>query len=342
MRLCFLESHRHTGRVPLVSVVLIFLNEERFIEEAVQSVVDQTLTDWELILVDDGSTDRSTQIAQGLAAGDSRIRYVEHPGHANRGMAASRNFGVAHTSAQYLTFLDADDVWSPTKLAEQVELLERMPDVAMVNGAICRWYSWDPNSTKEDTIVLTGDVADRCLDPPEAALTTRPLASASPAGVDLMVRRQVFDEVGGFEQSFRAMFEDQTFLVRVFLRRRVYVAASAWLYYRQHAESSCARTSRMSYVRRRGQFLQWLEGDVQGLEDNALVLEVVRSAQRRLRWQKLLAPGLQLIDQARDQVPDGFPDRLLDRLLARLPSSGGAAVKRRLLVARDVWRRWWL
>nr|MCH9732954.1 glycosyltransferase [Actinomycetes bacterium] len=75
------------GPMPVVSVVLIFLNEERFLEEAVRSVCDQTLVDWELILVDDGSTDRSTQIARDLVSRDARIRCTNHPGHENRGMA---------------------------------------------------------------------------------------------------------------------------------------------------------------------------------------------------------------------------------------------------------------
>src|SRR6476620_4065614 len=90
-----------TRTVPLVSVVLIFLNEERFLEEAIESVRDQTLADWELILVDDGSSDRSTMIARDLAATDDRIRFVDHLGHTNRGTSASRNFGVAHTTAPY-------------------------------------------------------------------------------------------------------------------------------------------------------------------------------------------------------------------------------------------------
>ena len=323
--------------MPLVSVVLIFLNEERFIEEAVQSVLDQTLPDWELILVDDGSTDRSTQIAKEFAARDDRIRYFEHPGHENRGMAASRNFGFSHSSGSYVTFLDGDDVWVPAKLAEQVELLDRMPDVAMVNGAIRQWYSWDPSATKADVVVLTGDVADRCLDPPEAALRTRPLASANPAGVDMMVRRTVFDEAGGFEHSFRAMFEDQTFLLKVFMRYRVYISSTVWLWYRQHPESSCARTSRTSYVRMRGEFLRWLDGEVQGMGD-ARVRAVVRRAQRRLKWQRVLAPGLQTIDGVRNHVPAGA----FVRLSAGLPEGANAVVRRPYLAARKAWRRWWL
>ncbi len=323
--------------MPIVSVVLIFLNEERFIEEAIQSVVDQSFTDWELILVDDGSSDRSVQIAKEFAARDHRIRYFEHPGHVNHGMAASRNFGTAQSSAPYLTYLDGDDVWVPTKLAEQVDLLDSMPDVAMVNGAIRRWHSWDPWATKQDTVVLTGAAADVRLDPPEVALRTRPLASADPAGVDLMVRRTVFDEVGGFEQRFRAMFEDQTFLAKVFMRYPVYISSSVWLWYRQHPESSCARTSRRSYVRLRGEFLEWLDDEVRRTDD-ARVTAVVRTARQRLKWQRALAPGLEVIDRVRRRVPEGS----LSRLSARIPGGESPALRRPYLAARKAWRRWWL
>ena len=324
-------------RMPLVSVVLIFLNEERFIEEAVRSVYAQTLTDWELILVDDGSTDRSTQIACDLAANDARIRYVDHERHANLGMAVSRNVGVAHSSAPYVAFIDGDDVWVPTKLAEQVGLLKQMPDVAMVNGALCYWHSWDPTSTKSDRHVLTGDIANRRLDPPEAALTIHPLAPTSGAGVDLMVRRSVFDAVGGFEEIFRGMFEDQSFLVKVFLKHPVYISASTWLLYRQHDDSSCARTTRVSYIRLRGTFLDWLAGEADQLGD-ADVTEAVRRARHELRLRRLLAPGLQMVDKLRARVPDGS----VDRMLVHLPETYKSSAERTLRRARSVWRRWWL
>ena len=86
---------------PEVSVTIIFLDEERFLAEAVESVLAQSYTNWELLLVDDGSTDRSTEIARGYAlANPDRIRYLEHPGHANRGMSASRNLGVRSARAR--------------------------------------------------------------------------------------------------------------------------------------------------------------------------------------------------------------------------------------------------
>src|SRR3712207_221993 len=79
---------------PRVSVVVIFLDAARFLGEAVASVLGQTYGAWELLLVDDGSTDGSSALARGYAAAQpGRVRYLEHPGHANRGMSAARNLG---------------------------------------------------------------------------------------------------------------------------------------------------------------------------------------------------------------------------------------------------------
>src|SRR5258705_7087515 len=91
---------------PLVSVVMIFLNAESFIQEAIQSVLDQDYSNWELLLVDDGSSDGSTQIALA-AAGQypQRVHYLEHADHQNRGMSASRNLGARHAHGEYLAFL---------------------------------------------------------------------------------------------------------------------------------------------------------------------------------------------------------------------------------------------
>src|SRR5918994_2063107 len=100
----------------LVSCIVIFLDEERFIEEAIKSVFAQTYENWELLLVDDGSTDGSTQIALRYAERHpGKVRYLEHPGHQNRGMSASRNLGISQAKGEYVALLDADDVWLPHK-----------------------------------------------------------------------------------------------------------------------------------------------------------------------------------------------------------------------------------
>ena len=121
---------------PRVSVVMIFLDEERFLAEAIESVRAQTFTDWELLLVDDGSSDGSSAIARGYAEREGdRIRYLEHPGHENRGMSASRNLGIRHARGDLVALLDADDVWLQHKLSRQVALLDANPDAEMIYGA---------------------------------------------------------------------------------------------------------------------------------------------------------------------------------------------------------------
>ena len=291
--------------MPLVSVVLIFLNEERFIKEAVQSVRDQHFTDWELILVDDGSTDRSTLIAKDLAAEEERIRYVDHPGHENRGMSASRNLGAAHSTAPFIAFLDADDVWVPDRLAEQVDLLERMPDVAMVCGAPLYWYSWDPASTKADHVVLPGGFADQRFDPPEAALALYPLSRGARCVVEVLVRRRAFDMVGGFEERFRGLYEDQAFYIKVYFRYPIYISSRSWLRYRQHDASCCGQLTRADSWRRRGDFLDWLqELEHDGWFDDPRVGAAIRSRRRELPYLLLAAPLLQVVDRFRAGVPD--------------------------------------
>ena len=97
---------------PLVSAIIVFWNEEQFIEEAIESVFGQTYGHWELLLVDDGSSDRSSKIARHYTDQyPDKVRYFEHQGHVNRGMSASRNLGVGSARGRYISYLDGDDVW---------------------------------------------------------------------------------------------------------------------------------------------------------------------------------------------------------------------------------------
>src|SRR3712207_6601956 len=109
----------------LVSCIITYLNAEEFVEESIESVLAQTHDNLELLLVDDGSTDGSTEIGRLYAERfPDRIRYLEHAGHENRGAAASRNFGIGHARGEYIALLDSDDVWLGHKLREQVDILD--------------------------------------------------------------------------------------------------------------------------------------------------------------------------------------------------------------------------
>lgn len=114
--------------MPLVSVIVPTYNRALLISEAIQSVQDQTYTRWELIIVDDGSTDETENVIKGVA--DHRIRYfkINHSGS----FAAVRNHGVKQSEGEFIAFLDSDDLWHPVKLREQTDLFARSPESMFV------------------------------------------------------------------------------------------------------------------------------------------------------------------------------------------------------------------
>lgn len=114
-----MTSEKH----PTVSVVMPAYNARRFIGEAIQSVLDQTYGAWQLIVVDDASTDDTAEIVASYRRNDERISYVRNPG--NLGVVHSRNRALELAQGKYVAFLDADDVWKPAKLAAQVAFMEQ-------------------------------------------------------------------------------------------------------------------------------------------------------------------------------------------------------------------------
>jgi glycosyltransferase involved in cell wall biosynthesis len=113
--------------MPKVSVIMPVYNVERFVKQAVQSVLAQSFSDFELIIVDDVSPDASVAICASF--GDARIRIVRH--RENGGLANARNTGIRHARGEYIAFLDSDDVWRPEKLALHVRHLESRPEVGL-------------------------------------------------------------------------------------------------------------------------------------------------------------------------------------------------------------------
>lgn len=296
---------------PRVSVIMIFLNAERFIAEAIDSVLAQDYGDLELILVDDGSAAPCASLARSYAERFAPfIRYVQHEGGRNRGMSASRNLGLACAQGAFVAFLDADDVWAPSKLREQLAIMEAHPGVHMVCGAVRYWTSWEGG---DDRIIPTGHVQDRVVTPPDASLALYPLGSAAaPCPSDLLLRREAVAAVGGFEEHFTGanqMYEDQGFLAKLYIASPVYFSGRVWLSYRQH-EASCVaevtRDGRYHEVRR--YFLDWFEGYLAAQPTQSLP---VRRALRRARWQythpylfRLLDLGGKFAKTARQAVRD--------------------------------------
>jgi hypothetical protein len=246
---------------PAVSVVIIFFNSARFIEEAIESIFAQTFHDWELLLVDDGSQDASPEIARRYASRlPDRVRYLHHEGRQNRGMSASRNLGIREARGDLLAFLDADDVLLPQALQEQTVIMEAYPTAAMTYGPIQYWYSWTgrPEDAARDEIkwlrIPTG-----ALTPPPTVLT-RFLAGRAGVPTGIMVRTETARRLGGFDEEFTGLYEDQIFVAKVCLTEPVYPARKVWYRYRQHPEACTAVSEREgSRERLRLRFLLWLE-----------------------------------------------------------------------------------
>lgn len=245
---------------PLVSVVLCFYNEEKFIEEAIASVIAQDYHNWELLLVDDGSSDNSPSIAKEYARRYyNKIFYLHHPGHCNEGLSASRNLGISKTKGDFVAFLDADDVWFHNKLSSQLNKFVLNPDATVLLEASQYWKSWTGQGEK-DVIVPVG-APEGCYDAPELMLQLYPLGSGSaPCPSGIMVRRDVLDRCE-FEESFRGifqMYEDQAFLCKVYLREKIYVSHACHNRYRQRVSSlvsSVYETGKYDMVRK--YYLQW-------------------------------------------------------------------------------------
>ena len=283
------------SETPLVSSVIIFFNNQPFLAEAIESVLAQTYEHWELLLVDDGSTDGSTQIAQQYAqAHPHRVRYLEHPNHQNRGKNTSRNLGIQHAKGELIAFLDGDDVWLPSKLAEQVAVYRQNPEAGMVYGRTKSWYSWtdNPEDQDRDHFVQLGVPPNTLVQPPALVLDLLEGFSQTPTTCNAILRRDVFDAIGSFDESYHDIFEDQTFFIKVELYFPIFVAKNCWAYYRKHPASSfiqfdtaTQKDLKLKYILRL-QFLEWIETylTAQGYQ-NQEVWQCLRERQKRLKKQ---------------------------------------------------------
>jgi glycosyltransferase involved in cell wall biosynthesis len=271
---------------PMVSAIIIFLNEKKFIQEAIESVFAQTYHDWELLLVDDGSTDNSRSIALRYAEQyPDKVRCLAHEGHQNRGMSASRNLGIRNAKGQYIALLDADDVWLPHKLEQQVALLNSQADTGMVCGATQWWYSWNNASEdgQQDFVHSPGVPPNTLIRPPTLLVQFLKNNGFSPCTCSIIVRREVLERIGGFEESFRGLYEDQAFCAKICLDTPVLASSECWCRYRQHADSASALAQRTGQHRSaRLFFLNWLAAYL--LEHGINNGEVWRTLEQE-RWQ---------------------------------------------------------
>jgi glycosyltransferase involved in cell wall biosynthesis len=276
---------KEADELPLISVILCFFNEERFLKEAIESVFQQDYDQWELILVDDGSADGSSEIARQISSGNSKVRYTDHPGHQNKGLSASRNLGISQAAGVYVAFIDADDVWLKDKLSYQVSIFQSYPGVTVALEASLYWNSWTSDGKKGDAVVLVG-APEGCYHPPSLMIRLYPLGKGSaPCPSGIMVHRSVLVNCN-FEESFQGMYqmyEDQAFLCKVYLHEVVYLSERFHNKYRQRPSSLVSSVHESGkYHVVRNYYLTWFAGYLQdrGIV-NAEVNRLLRKARMR-------------------------------------------------------------
>lgn len=179
--------------MPKVSIIIPVYNGEPFIKEAIESVLAQSFKDYELIIVDDGSTDGTSRI---VATFDNKLRYLQQP---NAGQATARNFGYRCSKGEYLAFLDADDRWYPQMLETSVPILD-------ANDGIALTYSDVDLIDRNGMIVQAGYLTERGKrkKPQQSFMGFHsiPFPSAS------IKRRTIFEAAGCFDTSFYKGGED--------------------------------------------------------------------------------------------------------------------------------------
>lgn len=207
--------------MPFFSIILPTFNRARLIERAIASVSQQTFDDWELVIVDDGSTDRTFETLRPFLLADSRIRYHFA---ANRGLAGARNIGLELAAGEYITFLDSDDAYRPNHLELRAQRLLAEPTIDLLHGGV--------------EVIGPDMVADK-HDPSR----TIPLAECVIGGT-FVIRRDLAHRLGGFRDV--SYGDDADFFDRAVQSqaRIVKVDWPTYVYNRLEPDSLCAIVER--------------------------------------------------------------------------------------------------
>ncbi|MGB7789238.1 glycosyltransferase [Methanoregula sp.] len=210
---------------PVVSVIIPVYNGQRYLAETIESVIAQTVKNWEIIAINDGSTDNSLEILE---------KYThEHPGHIrfvtvkNGGVSRARNTGAALARGRYFAFLDQDDLWAPEKLQRQIDLLVHNKDlgITFTNETVI-----DEKGSVICEKVLTFGIHQRG-NVFEYLLFDNFIPVSS-----VIVKKELFTKVGGFDPRF-SLAEDFDFLLKVAREAAVDYVDDPLLLYREHNES---------------------------------------------------------------------------------------------------------
>lgn len=207
--------------MPLISVILSVYNGSETIAETIKSVINQSFTDWELIIINDGSQDATLDVINSIS--DSRIQVFSH---ANSGQAFSNNRGLSLAKGEYISFIDADDLWTTDKLKDQLKSLQNNPEAAVA-------ISWTDHIDKSGQFLRQGPHPTFNGD----AYTKLLLEDYVGSGSNPLIRKQALDEVGNFEVSL-APAADWDLWLRLLAKYNLVVVPHVQILYRQQSAGS--------------------------------------------------------------------------------------------------------
>ncbi|AFZ22780.1 glycosyl transferase [Cylindrospermum stagnale PCC 7417] len=207
--------------MPKVSVIIPAYNAMTYLPETLESVLRQTFTNFEVLIIDDGSSDNIVEWASQLT--DSRVKFISQN---NQGSSAARNAGIINSSGDYIAFLDADDLWQPTKLEKQVHILEENPEAGLV-------YTWTALINHQG--IPTGRIFAN--DAESYVWENLIKHNIVECGSVAMVRCCCFENVGVFDQNLHSYVEDWDMWLRIAARYPFKVIREPLVYYRQYPTS---------------------------------------------------------------------------------------------------------
>lgn len=277
----------------LVSIIIPFYNREKFLSESVESVLAQTVKEWELFLIDDGSTDKTAEIAAKFAEKyPNKIFLLNHQDNQNKGASAARNLGIANATGEYITFLDSDDVFFPDTLERELRAFAENPEADAVCGTMECWFSWSSEADKREndfTIDLVLET-EKLYQPPDLFVHNLKAGGRKPGINCVMLKRNFAEEIGAFEAEYKYTWEDQVFWAKLTLNGKIYVMNAVLAKYRQHSASiSDIQMKDGRDILSMTVFFDWLADYLQKRKiRNNEVRRAVLGFRRKIRWETKL------------------------------------------------------
>lgn len=192
----------------IVSIIIPLFNKEKFVQETLTSVMNQTFQDWECLIIDDFSTDRSAEIVKLFIEGDNRFKYIETGVKSNLGASASRNIGLKKAKGFFIQFLDADDLISSSKLEEQLGIIENDDCISLVT---CAWGRFKNSESKE---VFSDLNSYSDYDSPSLFLESLINSKGYFPIHSYLIRRDIIDLAGWWNESL-SLNDDGEFIMRI-------------------------------------------------------------------------------------------------------------------------------